>query len=76
MKMKSQKSVVLKRNFKNLASTLLPFLKKEISNQINKIKPGIMHKIRPNKRQNTLKRVSNREVKCLENILALKLLKT
>ena len=70
MKMKAQKSIVLKRNFKNLMSTLLPMAKKVISNQINQIKSRIMHKIRPNKikkRQNTPKRVSNRGIKSLEN---------
>ena len=68
--MKAQKSIVLKRNFKNLMSTLLPIAKKVISNQINQIKSRIMHKIRPNmikKRQNTPKRVSNRGIKSLEN---------
>ena len=65
MKMKAQKSIVLKRNFKNLMSILLPIAKKVISNQINKIKSRIMRKIRPNnikkkERQNTPKRVSNR----------------
>ena len=34
-----------------------------------------MHKIRPNKRQNTLKSVSNREIKSLKNKFELKLLK-
>ena len=34
MKMKTQKSIVLKRNFKNLVFTLLPNAKKMISNQI------------------------------------------
>ena len=48
-------------------STLLPVVKKAISNQINQIKSRIIHKIRPNKKQNTLKRVSNREMKSLEN---------
>ena len=67
MKMKAQKSIVLKRNFKNLMSTLLPMAKKVISNQINQIKSRIMRKIRPNKRQKTLKRVSNRGIKSLEN---------
>ena len=60
--MKAQKSIVLKRNFKNLMSILLPIAKKVISNQINKIKSRIMRKIRPNKVQNTLKRVSNRGI--------------
>ena len=68
MKMKAQKSIVLKRNFKNLKTILLPMAKKVISNQINKIKSRIMCKIRPNKVQNTPKRVSNRGIKSLENI--------
>ena len=46
-------------------STLLPIAKKVISNQINKIKSRIMRKIRPN----TPKKVSNREIKSLENII-------
>ena len=53
MKMKAQKSIVLRRNFKNLMSILLPIAKKVISNQINKIKnkikSRIMRKIRPTK---------------------------
>ena len=48
-------------------STLLPIVKKVASNQINKIKSRIMHKIRSNKRQNSLKNVSNREIKSLKN---------
>ena len=67
MKMKTQKSIILKQNFKKLMSTLLPIVKKVISNQVNQIKSRIIHKIRPNKKQNTLKRVSNREMKFLEN---------
>ena len=67
MKMRTQKSIVLKRNFKKLMSTLLPIVKREISNQINKIKSRIMHKIRPNTRQNTLKSVSNKEIKSLKS---------
>ena len=62
-------------NFKNLLSTLLPTAKKVISNQINKIKSRIMQKIRLNKikkRQNTLKRVSNRGIKSLENNFSFK----
>ena len=66
MKMKAQKSIVLKRNFKNLMFTLLPMVKKVISNQINQTKSRIMRKIRPNKIQNTPKRVSNRGIKSLE----------
>ena len=49
--MKVQKSIVLKRNLKNLMSDLLPIAKKMISNQINQIKSRIMRKIRPNKIQ-------------------------
>ena len=67
MKMKTQKSIVLKQNLKKLMSTLLPIVKMGISNQINKIKSCSMHKIRPNKGQNTLKSVSNREIKSLKN---------
>ena len=65
MKMKDQKSIVLKRNFKILMSILLPIAKKVISNKINQMKSPIMRKIRPN----TPKRVSNREIKSLENII-------
>ena len=72
MKTKTQKSIVLKRNFRNLMSILLPIAKKVISNQINKIKSRIMRKIRPNKIQNTPKRVSNREIKSLENNFSVK----
>ena len=48
-------------------STLLPIAKKVISSRINKIKSRIIHKIKPNKRQNTLKSASNREIKSLKN---------
>ena len=50
-------------------STLLPIAKKVISNQI---KSRIMHKIRSNKIKNTLKKVSNREIKSLENNFSVK----
>ena len=70
--MRMQKSIALKRNFKKLMSTLLPIAKRGISNQINKIKSRIMHKIQPNKRQNTLESVSNREIKSLKNNLRVK----
>ena len=50
-------------------SILLPIVKKEVSNQINKIKSCKIRKIQPNKKKNTPKRVSNREIKCLENII-------
>ena len=73
--MKAQKSIVLKRIFKNLMSILLPMAKKVISNQINKIKSRIMCKTRPNKTQNTLKRVSNRGIKFLENNFSVKHIK-
>ena len=75
MKMKSQKSIVLKHNMKNLMTTLLPMVKKIISDKINQIKSGIMQKIRPNKtkkRRNTPKRVSNRGIKSLENNFGVK----
>ena len=67
MNIKVQKSVVLKRNFKNLMSILLPIAKKVISDKINQIKSRIMRRIVPNRRQNTPKRVSNRGIKSLEN---------
>ena len=53
-------------------STLLPMAKKVISNQINQIKSRIMRKIRSNKRENTPKTVSNREIKSLENNFSVK----
>ena len=49
MNIKAQKSVILKRNFKNLMSILLPIAKKVISNKINQIKLRIIHKIVPNR---------------------------
>ena len=70
MKMKIQKSLVLKRNKRNLMNTLLPMVKNMISDKVNEIKSDIIQKIQPNKskkRQNTLKRVSNRGIKSLEN---------
>ena len=70
MKMKTQKSVVLKRNMKNLMTSLLPVVKKMINKKMNQIKLGIMRKILPNvlkKRRNTPKRVFNRKIKSLEN---------
>ena len=73
MKTKTQKSIVLKRNFKNLMSILLPIAKKVIRNQINKIKSRVMRKIKPNKVQNTLKSVSNRRIKSLENNFSVKI---
>ena len=67
MKTKTQKSIVLKRNFRNLMSILLPIAKKVIINQINKIKSRVMCKILHNKVQNTPKRICNRRIKSLEN---------
>ena len=78
MKMKTQKSIVLKLNMKNLMTTLLPMVKNIISNKINQIKSDIMQKIPPNKfkkRQNTSKRVSNRGIKSLENNFSVKAIK-
>ena len=49
---------------------VLPIVKKVVSNQINKIKSRIIRKVRPTKIQNTPKRVSNREIKSLENIIS------
>ena len=63
-----QGSIVPKQNFKKLMSTLLPIVKKVVSNQINKIKLSIIHKIKSNKKQNTLKSVSNREIKSLKRV--------
>ena len=72
MKMKTQKSIVLKRYFKKLMSILLPRGKKVIRNQLNKIKSRVMPKIKPNKVQNTLKCVSNKRIKSLENNFSVK----
>ena len=66
-KVRSQKSIVSKRNFKKFVPTLLPIVKKVVSHQINKINSIYMHKIRSNKRQNTLKSASNREIKSLKD---------
>ena len=63
-----QRSIVPKQNFKKLMSTLLPIVKKVVSNQINKIKLSIILKIKSNKKQNTLKSVSNREIKSLKRV--------
>ena len=68
MKMKSQKSIVLKRNMKNR-----PKIPKRVSNR--GIKSTIKRKILPNrfnKRQNIPKRVSNRGIKSLENNFSVK----
>ena len=67
-----KRSIAPKRNFKKLMSTLLPIVKKVVKNQINQIKSSIMHKIMSNKRQNTLKSVSNRETKPLNRVKATK----
>ena len=70
MKKQTQKSIVLKRKFQNLMSILLPIAKKMLGNKINQIKSNIIQKILPNrfkKRQNTLKNLSNRRIRSLEN---------
>ena len=53
-------------------TTLLPIVKKVVSYQIIKIKSHILHKMWPNKRQNTLKSVSNRRIKSLKSNLRVK----
>ena len=53
-------------------STLLPIVKNAVSNQKNKIKSSIIHKIKSNKIQNILKSVSNREIKSLNRVGATK----
>ena len=53
-------------------SNLLPIAKKVIRNQLNKIKSHVMRKIKPNKVQNTFKRVFNRRIKSLENNFSVK----
>ena len=68
MKMKTRKSIVLKCSMKNLMTSLLPIVKKIVNKKINQIKSSIMRKIQPN----TLKRVSNREIKSLENNFSVK----
>ena len=45
MNKQTKKIIVLKQNFKNLMSTLLPMAKKVISKQINQIKSRIIQKI-------------------------------
>ena len=67
-----KRSIVPKRNFKKMMSTLLPIVKEVVKNQINKIKSSIMHKILSNKRKNTLKSVSIRERKSLNRVKATK----
>ena len=70
MKMKTQKSIVLKRNMKKVLTSLFPMVKKMVNKKLNQIKSRIMKKIMPNKlkkRRNILKRVSNKGIKSLEN---------
>ena len=67
-----KRSIVPKQNFKKLMPTLLTIVKQVVSNQINKIKSSIMHKTMSNKKQNTLKRASNREIKSLNRVKATK----
>ena len=68
MKMKTRKSIVLKRSMKNLMTSLLPIVKKIVHKKINQIKSSIMQKIKPN----TAKKVSNGEIKSLENNFSVK----
>ena len=78
MNKQTQKRFVLKRNMKNLMISLLPVVKNMVNKKINQIKSSITKKIPPNsfkKSQNTLKNVSNRGIKSLENNFIVKLLK-
>ena len=75
MNKQTQKRVVLKENMKKLIISLLPMVKKMVNKKNNQIKSGIMKKIVPNKlkkRRNTLKRVSKRGIKSLENNFSVK----
>ena len=45
MKMKVRKSIVLKRNMKNLMTSLLPMVKKIVNKKMNQTKSCIMQKI-------------------------------
>ena len=56
--MKIRKSIVLKRNMKNLMTSLLPMVKNIVNKKVNQIKSRIMQKIRSNKKiQSTKKNV-------------------
>ena len=70
--MKITKSIVLKRNTKNLMRSLLSMVKKIVNKKITQTKSSIMQKIQCNKRRNTSKRVSNRKIKSLENSFSVK----
>ena len=70
--MKITKSIVLKRNTKNLMRSLLSMVKKIVNKKITQTKSSIMQKIQRNKRRNTSKRVSNRKIKSLENSFSVK----
>ena len=72
MEMKTRKSIVSKRSMKYLMTSLLPMVKKIVNKKINQIKSSIMQKIR----SNTAKKVSNREIKSLENNFSVKATKT
>ena len=48
MRMRAQKSVILKRNMKNLMTSSLPMVKKMVSKKINHIKSSIMGTMLPN----------------------------
>ena len=70
--MKTRKSIVLKHSMKNLMTSLLPMVKKIVHKKINQIKSSIMQKIK----RNTAKKVSNREIKSLENNFSVKATKS
>ena len=85
MKMKTQKSIVLKYNMKNLMVSILAMVKKVITkrkilpnrfrNRQNIPKRVSIKKILPNRfknRQNIPKGVSNRRIKSLENNFSVK----
>ena len=61
------KKCCIKVKFQKIYVYPIPIVKRRVSNQINKIEPCIIHKILPNKGQNTLKSASNREIKSLKN---------
>ena len=71
MKKRVGKSIALKRNIKNLITSLLPMVKKIINkkiNQINQTKSHIMEKIQSNKKVSANMR-NNFSVKATKNIV-------
>ena len=72
MKTPTQRWAVLKQNVKKKKKmiSVLPMVKKMITEKIDEIKLGIMRKVMSNnlkKKRNTPKRISNRTIKSLEN---------